>query len=147
MYGITFSVSWENAAGSLNVYKDGVLSASERSFKVGHKIPSGGSMMLGLNQADGPVSDQSFQGFLSNLNVWDYVLCQEIITRMSKACLSGEGNVHKWSHFKHDIEGDLRLYVPSPCASTGKYMCSARGGRLFLSYSDIVFFFLFLFVS
>ncbi len=115
-------VSWENTAGSLNVYKDGMLSASDRNFKAGHTIRAQGSMMLGQNQAGGLDSARSYQGFLSNLNVWDYVLCQVIITRMSKACLSGEGNVHKWSHFKHGIEGNaLRLFIPSPCAPPGKW--------------------------
>ena len=76
--------------------------------------------MLGQDQAGGLDSARSFQGFLANLNVWDYVLCQEIITRMSKACLSGEGNVHKWSHFKYGVEGDPRLFVPSPCVPSGK---------------------------
>ena len=80
--------------------------------------------MLGQEQdlfGGGLDSTQSFQGYLSNLNVWDYVVCQEIITRMSKACLSGQGNLYKWSHFKHSVEGETRLFIPSPCDRTG--MC------------------------
>ena len=82
-------VSWENTAGSMNFFKDGVLSANATNFKVAHVIRSGGSLMLGQEQdsvGGGLSSAQSFQGFLSNLNMWDYVLCQEIIKRMSKAC-------------------------------------------------------------
>ena len=86
--------------------------------------------MLGQDQAGGLDSARSFQGFLSNLNVWDYVLCQGIITRMSKGRLLGEGNVPKWSYFKHGVEGDPRLFIPSPCSSTGKLLVLYDSGRL-----------------
>lgn len=86
--------------------------------------------MLGQDQAGGLDSARSLQGFLSNLNVWDYVLCQGIITRMSKGCLLGEGNVHKWSYFKHGIEGNPRLFIPSPCSSTGEFLVLYDSGRL-----------------
>ncbi|KAL9975577.1 hypothetical protein ACROYT_G012753 [Oculina patagonica] len=81
--------SWENTAGSLKFYKDGVL--ADTNFKVGHVIRSGGSLILGQDQdslAGGFQSSQSFQGLMANLNVWDYVLCPEVIARMSNACLS-----------------------------------------------------------
>ena len=129
-------VSWENTAGSMNFFKDGVLSANATNFKVAHVIRSGGSLMLGQEQdsvGGGLSSAQSFQGFLSNLNVWDYVLCQEIITRMSKACkFSEKGNVYAWSSFKLGFEGDPRLFIPSPCApptsspSKGFMFCDDR---------------------
>lgn len=116
-------VSWENTAGSLKFFKDGALSASETNFKTGYKIRSGGSLVLGQNQdslASVINSAHSFQGFLSNLNVWDYVLCEEIVTRLSKVCLLGEGNVYNWSYFLHGVMGDPRLFVPSPCAPPSK---------------------------
>ena len=79
--------------------------------------------MLGQEQdsfGGGLDSTQSFQGFLSNLNVWNYVVCEETITQMSKDCLSGEGNVHEWSHFKHTVVGAPRLFIPSPCDAKRK---------------------------
>ena len=111
-------VTWESTAGLMNFYKDGVLSANATNFKAGHVIRSGGSLILGQEQdsfASGLDSTQSFQGFLSNLNVWDYAVCQEIITRMSKACISGKGNVYQWSNFKQAFVGEPRLFIPSPC--------------------------------
>ena len=110
-------VTWESTAGLMNFYKDGVLSANATNFKAGHVIRSGGSLILGQEQdsfASGLDSTQSFQGFLSNLNVWDYAVCQEIITRMSKACISGKGNVYQWSNFKQAFVGEPRLFIPSP---------------------------------
>ena len=121
-------VTWKNTAGLMHFYKDGVLSANATNFKTGHVIRSGGSLMLGQEQdsfASGLDSAQSFQGFLSNLNVWDYVVCQEIIKRMSKVCMSGRGNVYEWSNFKHGFVGEPRLFIPSPCfpqmAVSGEY--------------------------
>lgn len=43
-------VSWENTGGTMKFYKDGVLSATVTSFKTGHVIRSGGSLMLGQEQ-------------------------------------------------------------------------------------------------
>ena len=103
----------------MKFYKDGVLSATVKSFKTGHVIGSGGSLMLGQEQdsfASNLEGAQSFQGLLTDLNVWDYFVCQEIITRMSKACSSGKGNVYEWSNFKHGLVGKPRLYIPSPCS-------------------------------
>ena len=112
-------VSWENAGGSMNFYKDGVLLANATSFRTGHVIRAGGSLMLGQEQdsfAGRLDSSQAFQGFLTDLNVWDYVVCQEIISRMSKACSSGKGNVYEWSNGKHGLVGRPRVFIPSPCS-------------------------------
>lgn len=117
-------LTWENTDGSLKFYKDRVLSASYTNFKTGYTIRSGGSLVLGQDQdllAGGFESDQSFQGLLTNLNVWDYVLCPAAIARMSEECLSVEpGTVYKWSDLKHGVKGKPRVLVPSPCGSFGK---------------------------
>lgn len=80
--------------------------------------------MLGQDQdsfAGGFDSTQSFQGLLSNLDVWDYVLCSDSIRRMSKRCLNEDlGKIYKWSYFKHGIKGKPRLRVPSPCNLAGE---------------------------
>ncbi|XP_078363951.1 neuronal pentraxin-1-like [Oculina patagonica] len=113
--------SWENTAGSLSFYKDGVLSANHTNFKTGYMIRSGGSLVLGQDQdslAGGFQRSQSFQGLMTNLNVWDYVLCQNDIARISKACLHEEpGTVYKWTDLKHGVKGKPRVLVPSPCVS------------------------------
>lgn len=112
--------SWENTDGSLQFYKDGILAASGTNFKVGHVIGSGGSLVLGQDQdslAGGFETQQSFQGLLTNVNVWDYVLCPKVIARMSNACLSTwVGNVYRWSQFQPGIKGEPKLVIPSPCS-------------------------------
>ena len=61
-------------------------------------------------------TSQSFQGMLSNVNVWDHVLDGTLIKERSKSCElkeGNEGNVFKWHDFLH--EGGARLVHPSPC--------------------------------
>lgn len=114
--------SWKNTAGSLQLYKDGVLAASA-TLKVGHVIRSTGSLVFGQDQdfpGGGFETGQSFQGLLANLNMWDYVLCPEVIARMSNACLSSwVGNLYRWYHFQAGVTGKLKLLIPSPCSPLG----------------------------
>ena len=75
--------------------------------------------MLGQEQdsvGGGFQASQSFQGMLSNVNVWDHVLDGMLIKKRSKSCElkeGNEGNVFKWQDFLH--EGGTRLVHPSPC--------------------------------
>jgi len=64
----------------------------------------------------GFATSQSFQGMLSNVNVWDHVLDGTLIKERSKSCeveKGNEGNVFKWPDFLH--EGGTRLLHPSTC--------------------------------
>ena len=111
-------VSWENVAGSWKLYKNGAVAAQGNALKTGHVIKSGGSLTLAREQdtlGGGFVVSQSFIGMLTNVNVWDHVLSPAEIERMSKSCLSGEGNVYKWSDFIHGLKGETRVVIPSPC--------------------------------
>ena len=62
----------------------------------------------------------SFQGMLSNVNLWDHVLTAAQITRMSKSCLSeGEinGKVYNWIDFRREAQS--KLIKPSSCQPFG----------------------------
>lgn len=110
--------TWENSAGSWKFYKDGVKGAEGTGLQAGRVIKSGGCLTLGQEQDSlGGSFDttQSFHGMLANVNVWDHVLPIAQIEHMSKCCLSGEGNVYKWSDFIHGREGKARVMIPSPC--------------------------------
>ena len=73
-------------------------------------IKSGGSLTLAkLYGRNG------FDGMLTNVSVWDHVLSPVEIEKMSKSCLSGEGNVYNWSDFIHGLKGKTRVVIPSPC--------------------------------
>ncbi len=81
-------------------------------------------MVLGQEQDEvggGFQTSQSFQGKLSNVNVWNSVLNAAKIKEMSASCLLNEadyGNVFKWLDFLRD--GEARLIEPSPCQAFGK---------------------------
>ena len=85
-----------------------LVAAQGNALKTGHVIKSGGSLTLTREQdtlSGGFDVSQSFIGMLTNVNVWAHVLSPAEIARMSKSCLSGEGNVYKWSDFIHGLKG------------------------------------------
>ena len=93
-----------------------------RGLKVGYTIRGGGSLVLGQEQdsvGGGFDVTQSFQGTLTNVNVWSYVLSANIIRNLSRStsCRAGSqsGNVYKWSAFRDGIKGKAALVIPSPC--------------------------------
>ena len=64
---------------------------------------------------------QSFQGMLSNVNIWDHVLSNTPIEHMATSCLWGEGDagkVYRWLDFIRQ-EG-AALIDPSPCKPLGE---------------------------
>lgn len=81
-------------------------------------------MVLGQDQdsvGGGFETDDSFQGMLANVNVWNEVLTPEQIKPMSKSCLVDENNagkVFKWLDFLR--EGEPRLVKPFSCEPFGK---------------------------
>ena len=111
--------TWENTAGSWNIYVDGSQKATGIGIKIGHVIRGGGALMLGQEQDSfqgGFDASQSFVGMMSQVNLWNRVLSAQEISHMSKSCRSEEGNVLKWSDIKHGIHGAVQVIEPSPCS-------------------------------
>lgn len=111
-------VTWQNSDGVWQFYKDGTLRTHTRGLRKGYTIKGGGSLVLGQEQdsvGGGFHSNQSFQGSLTNVNVWSYVLPASRIKSMSKSCLSGVGNVYKWSDFIYGVKGKTAVVIPSDC--------------------------------
>ena len=112
-------LSWKNIFGQWKFYKDGDLKQKGEDLKHGHTITQDGTMVLGQEQdsmGGGFQKDQSFQGMLSNANVWDRVLTDTEIEQMSKSCFwnkFNDGNVFNWVDFIR--EGGAFLIKPSPC--------------------------------
>ena len=87
-------------------------------LKKGYTIHGGGSLVLGQEQdsvGGGFDASQSFQGMLTNVNVWSFALPEPAIMDMSKCCRAGEGSVYMWSDFIYGMIGKPRLVVPSQC--------------------------------
>ncbi len=112
-------VSWESNSGSWRFYKDGDLKMQGSSFKRGHTIRQGGTLVLGQDQdsvGGGFEAADSFQGMLSNVNVWHVALDATQISRLSKTCVQDEASdnkVYKWLDFLR--QGGVTIVHPSPC--------------------------------
>ena len=111
--------SWTNSDGSWQLYVDGDLIKNETGLKQGYTIKGNGIVTLGQEQdscGGSFESHQSFQGFLTNLNLWSSILSVETIQEMSQRCLLGEGDVLKWSDFKSNLRGQtLKVFIPDLC--------------------------------
>jgi len=109
-------LTWENTAGSWKLCKDGKVAASGKGLKTGHVIRGNGVLVLGQEQdSEGGSFDatQSFIGEMTGVNIWDHIIRDQEIMRMSKSCLKGEGNVFKWRDFKTHVRGSVKIIKPS----------------------------------
>ena len=115
-------VTWESSSGAWQFFKDGDLEVEGKDFKKDYTIRSHGVLYLGQQKdasGSGFVTDQSLQGMLSNVNVWDNVLPATQIKAMSKSCLDEwhKGNIYKWSDILPKGGHFVQL---SPCEPLGK---------------------------
>ena len=79
-------------------------------------IRGGSVLVLGQDQ-DSVGGDfkpiESFIGEMTDVNIWDHVITDQEITRMSKSCLTGVGNVFQWRDFKAHLKGSVQIIKPS----------------------------------
>lgn len=109
-------LTWENTAGSWKLFRDGSVAASGKSLQTGHMIRANGSLVLGQEQDSKGgkfEAHQSFIGEMTGVNIWDHVIKDQEIARMSKSCLTGVGNVFQWREFKAHIKGSVKIIKPS----------------------------------
>ncbi|KAI8513378.1 hypothetical protein Bbelb_100170 [Branchiostoma belcheri] len=105
--------TWRSSDGAWQLYADGVLTASGSGFKVGGRVRTGGTWILGQHQdvvGGGFNAYQSFIGELSEVNLWDRVLSPAEIA----ADCSYHGNVIDWDTTNTRVFGD---------ASRAEYQC------------------------
>lgn len=82
----------------------------------GHVIRGGGALVLGQEQDSVGGSFQSFQSFIGEMtgvNIWNHVILDQEIARMSQSCLTGVGNVFQWHDFKAHVKGSVKIIKPS----------------------------------
>ena len=58
------------------------------------------------------MSSQSFISKMIVVNIWDHVVKDQEIMRMSKSCLTGEGNMSQWRDFKAHVKGSVKITNP-----------------------------------
>ena len=54
-------------------------------------------------------ANQNFIGEMTGVNVWDHVIKDQEIMRMSKLCLTGERNLYQWRDFKAHVKGSVQI--------------------------------------
>ena len=94
------------------MYVDGVLRFAPSA------TVTKGVIVLGQEQDSykgGFNADQSLQGNLTSVNMWDRVLTAQEISELAKSCTAGEGNIVKWSDLKDKGEGEVKLIRSSAC--------------------------------
>ncbi|XP_066019962.1 neuronal pentraxin-1-like isoform X2 [Pocillopora verrucosa] len=109
-------LTWEKTTGSWKLFQDGSVAARGKSLQTGHMIRANGSLVLGQEQDSKGgkfEAHQSFIGEMTGVNIWDHVIKDQEIARMSKSCLTGVGNVFQWREFKAHIKGSVKIIEPS----------------------------------
>lgn len=110
-------VTWKSVTGSWAIYKDGQKISGGYKFKIGHKIPTNGVLIVGQEQDSlGGKFDanQNYIGELTDLNIWRHLHPMHIEDQ-AKSCHKGKGDVLKWSDFKGKVKGDVKYVTPSNC--------------------------------
>ncbi|KAL9972418.1 hypothetical protein ACROYT_G018717 [Oculina patagonica] len=107
--------TWSNTNGDYQFYKDGLLVGSGTGFNVGGTIKSGGTTVIGQDQdslGGGFQKDESFVGYVTQVNVWGVVLSESDIVAQYSDCLVTEGSVTWWSEFKNGVHGGVVVVEP-----------------------------------
>ena len=112
-------LTWNNAAGTWNLYLDGALRGSGSGLGTGLSLQERGRLVLGQDQDH---SSKSFIGNITQFNLWDKVFEQATIKNMSRYCYRNQslGNVLFWSEFRMKINGQVQIESRSSCSTTGK---------------------------
>ena len=85
-------ITWENIQGQLNIYKDGQLVNEWIGFQTSHKIPDGGTLILGQEQGvpgGGFESNNVFDGNVRGFSIWNTVRSVDDIRRDMHATFTG----------------------------------------------------------
>ena len=110
-------VTWESSSGDVNVYKDGALSEILVDVQTGTQIKDGGIWVIGQDQdspGGGFQAKDSFNGILTEVNIWNRTLGSDEIESFAKDCDSlVQGNYKAYSDF--NISSATELIKLSCC--------------------------------
>eukprot|EP00794_Sanderia_malayensis_P007132 gene7132-7937_t len=97
------AVTWSSATGSYAAFQDGIQVHQGSNFQSGVNIPSGGIFILGQEQDEVGRNfsmAESFDGSISQFNMWNKVLSQAEIKDLSRyRCPGVLGNQLAWPDF------------------------------------------------
>lgn len=112
------AVTWENTAGQWILYINGTNKGGG-NLSAGQTIGKG-VIVIGQDQDSYKgsfESEQTFQGKLTGLNMWERVLSAgEVSGLNSSKCSSAQGNIVKWNDlFKKEQFGQVKVACESFC--------------------------------
>lgn len=84
-------------------------------MNVGGKISSGGTTVIGQDQAEvggGFVASQAFVLDVTEVNGWSTVLSRSDIVAQYSNCHITQGSVNWWSQFKAGVHGGVQIVEP-----------------------------------
>ena len=90
---------------------DGQIKKQGANLKTNKMITAGGVLVLGEEQdRDGGrfALHQTFIGEMTNVNMWSRALSSQEISRMSRSCATGEGDVMKWTDVRGHYQGRVK---------------------------------------
>ena len=113
-------LTWNNSAGTWNLYLDGALRGSGSGLGTGLSLHGRGRLVLGQDQDN---FSKSFIGNITQFNLWDHVMEQATIKNMSRYCDKNQtiGNITFWSEFRMNITGQAQIILKSSCNATCKF--------------------------
>ncbi|XP_065668355.1 sushi, von Willebrand factor type A, EGF and pentraxin domain-containing protein 1 isoform X2 [Hydra vulgaris] len=99
------AIVWSSKSGKYQTFKDGIKIAEDINFQKGKAIPAGGVFILGQEQDEvgrNFSASEAFDGHLSQLNMWNYVMTEnEILEMSSYRCDMLFGNIIAWADFNN----------------------------------------------
>ncbi|XP_005995833.2 mucosal pentraxin-like [Latimeria chalumnae] len=99
--------TWESQTGLVGLWVDGKRSVRKGLMR-GYKVKPGGAVILGQEQdkmGGGFVSEQSFAGEITDVNLWDYILPANEIKALSAGSSFTAGNVIDWETVSYTENG------------------------------------------
>ncbi|KAL4648438.1 carbonic anhydrase 6 [Arapaima gigas] len=115
---VNYCLTWASHSGGVELFINGIV-GQEQYLKSGYIVHPGGTFILGKDQ-DGflGISDtDAFVGYMTDVNVWDYVLTNsEILQQMSCSNNTVQGNVFAWGVTELSLYGGVRLGANHRCS-------------------------------
>ncbi|XP_034028102.1 carbonic anhydrase 6 [Thalassophryne amazonica] len=107
-----YCVTWSSHTGGAELWVNGMV-GEQRYLKSGYKISPGGEFILGRDQ-DGlwdTSSEGKFEGKMTDVNVWNYVLTMADIRDQMSCDQNGTvmGNVFSWGSTTLSLYGGVQL--------------------------------------
>ncbi|TSN03436.1 Carbonic anhydrase 6 [Bagarius yarrelli] len=113
-----YCLTWASHTGGAELWVNGVV-GEEQYLQAGHIIPPGGDLILGKDQDGflGISESDAFVGYMTNVNIWDYVLGPEEIEKdMNCEKNSGKGNMLNWGVTRMSLYGGVQLETEHKCS-------------------------------